>query len=174
MLDKARRKKGELNKITRDIKQGCIAGLARHGSNGRGEGGFEGFIFYLAKRHPKSVARIVEKLLPLNVNATGMSGAAITSINIVSVPENHFVTPERLAAMRAPGHELALIEHAPAPQLDVISAGAPDESQIAEAATEPEPASEPAQEPAQEPDSVLQRARALGYEPLPRRPRQVY
>jgi hypothetical protein len=168
----ARRKKGELNKITKDIREGAIAGFARHGSNGHGEGGFAGFCFYLAKKHPKAAARIVEKLLPLNVNATGIGGASIGTVNIVSVPEGRFLTPEAIAQMRDPGHGPTLIECDPSPQLE--AAGAPDESQIAEAAIAPEPALEPAQEPAEEPDSVLLRARALGYTPLPPRPRQVY
>src|SRR5512132_703741 len=71
-----RRKKGTLNKLTADIRAGAISGFARHGSNGRGEGGFAGFCFYLAKKHPKAAARIVEKLLPLTVNANGAGNLA--------------------------------------------------------------------------------------------------
>ena len=46
--ENARRAKGVANKITSDIRQGAISGFARHGSNGRGEGGFSGFCYYLA------------------------------------------------------------------------------------------------------------------------------
>jgi hypothetical protein len=110
----------------------------------------------------------------MTVNATGIGGASIKTVNVISVPENHFFTPEMLDRMRAPG----LIEHAPVPQLDVVPAGAPesapDEPQIADAAEEPEPAPEPPIEPEPAPDSVMQRARALGYIPLPRRPRSGY
>src|SRR6478736_2044194 len=73
----AHRKKGIANKITADIREGAIAGFARHGSNGRGEGGFAGFCFYLAKKHPKAAARIVEKILPMTVNGTGLTGPSI-------------------------------------------------------------------------------------------------
>ena len=88
-----------------------------------------------------------------------MGVPSIGAINIVSVPEGRFLTPEAIAQMRDPAHGPTLIEHDPLPQLEAVAAGAPDESQIAE-----EPAPEPAQEPVQEPDSVLLRARALGYE----------
>ena len=107
----ARRKKGVLNKITADIREGAIAGFARHGSNGRGEGGFAGFCYFLAKRHPKAAARIVEKLLPLNVNATGLGGPHIGSIQIVSVPSNTYLTSEDVA--RIQGGEMPTIEHLP-------------------------------------------------------------
>ena len=42
---RAHRQRGVSNKITRDIRDGAIAGFARHGSNGRGEGGFAGYCF---------------------------------------------------------------------------------------------------------------------------------
>ena len=88
----AHRQNGVRNKITRDIKEGCIAGFARHGSNGRGEGGFAGFCYYLAKRHPKAAAKIVEKLLPLQVNGAGLGGSMVSSVNIVSAGRH---LPER-------------------------------------------------------------------------------
>ena len=98
-----RRKAGSLNKITSDIKQGVIAGLARHGSNGRGEGGFAGFCFFLAKKHPKAAARIVEKLLPLQLNASGAGLVnSIGVVNIVSVPSDRYLGPEDLARARPP------------------------------------------------------------------------
>jgi len=52
-----------LNRITRDIRAGCIEGFARHGADGRGKDGFAGYIFFLAKRHPKAAAKIIERLL---------------------------------------------------------------------------------------------------------------
>jgi hypothetical protein len=105
----ARRKKGVLNKITADIKAGCISGFARHGSNGRGEGGFAGFCFYLAKKHPKAAARIVEKLLPLNVNGSGFPGAMINSVRILSVPSGTHLSKEELQRLQEPH----VIDHEP-------------------------------------------------------------
>ena len=96
------RKKGTLNKLTADIRAGAISGFARHGSNGRGEGGFAGFCFYLAKKHPKAAARIVEKLLPLNVNATGLSNPSISTVNVISVPAGRFLSKEDMDRLQQP------------------------------------------------------------------------
>ena len=126
--ENARRKKGTLNKITRDIRDGAIAGFARHGSNGRGEGGFAGYCFYLAKRHPKAAARLIEKLLPLtvNANATGFSGPTISTINVVSVPSGEYLSQEDIDRLNhqndphAIDHAPAQIEHhaTPAPEIE--------------------------------------------------------
>jgi hypothetical protein len=106
----AHRQRGVQNRITKDIKEGAIAGFARHGSNGRGEGGFSGFCYYLAKKHPKAAARIVEKLLPLQIAGNGLGRSAIGQINIVSVPVDHYLSPEDVRKL-AP--EPPLIEHDP-------------------------------------------------------------
>src|SRR5258708_30779444 len=102
----ARRKKGALNKITADIRAGCIEGFTRHGSNGRGEGGFAGYVFYLAKKHPKAAFRIIEKLLPLTVNGSGLGNRAIGQITIVSVPTGTYLNREDRAKQREPPHTI--------------------------------------------------------------------
>ena len=98
----ARRKKGTPNKLTADIRQGCIDGFARHGSDGRGSGGFSGYIFYLAKRHPKAAARLIEKLLPLQIKSDFGAGH-ISNVSIVSVPAGHYLTAEDIDRLAAPG-----------------------------------------------------------------------
>jgi hypothetical protein len=105
----ANRKKGVPNKITKDIREGAIEGFTRHGSNGRGEGGFAGFCFYLAKKHPKAAAKIVEKLLPLNIHGQGFGNRAIGQINIVSVPHGVQLTKADMDQLREPH----TIEHQP-------------------------------------------------------------
>jgi hypothetical protein len=105
----AHRQRGVTNKITTDIKAGAIAGFARHGSNGRGEGGFAGFCYFLAKKHPKAAVRIIEKLLPLQVNASGMGDNRITTVNVVSIPTDTFLSRDQIAQLQP---RLAL-DHAP-------------------------------------------------------------
>ncbi len=105
----AHRKNGVRNKITRDIRQGCIDGFARHGSNGRGEGGFAGYIFFLAKRHPKAACRVIEKLLPLQVNGSGLGNAVIGTINVQSIPSGSFLSSEDIRKIQQP----QLLEHEP-------------------------------------------------------------
>jgi hypothetical protein len=122
----ARRVRGTLNKITSDIKNGCIEGFTKHGFDGRGKDGFPGYIRFLAAKHPKAACRIIEKLLPLNVNATGMANQMIGSIRIVSVPSGHFLSA-------------AQIEHASNDPHDVIE-GVPYElpAQLEHASIAPE------------------------------------
>lgn len=131
----ARRKKGVQNKITRDIREGCIAGFARHGSNGRGEGGFAGYIYFLAKRHPKAACRVIEKLLPLTVNGTGLGNATIGTINVVAVPHDRYVSANDLAKLRP-----LELEHEPAIESEeAIEIESEDATGIeADDATEPE------------------------------------
>jgi len=48
----------------------------------------------LAKLHPKAAAKIVEKLLPLQVNGAGLGESLISSVNIVSVPVGTYLSAE--------------------------------------------------------------------------------
>jgi hypothetical protein len=48
----------------------------------------------LAKRHPKAAAKIVEKLLPLTVNGSGLGSSTIGTINVVSVPVGTYLSAE--------------------------------------------------------------------------------
>jgi hypothetical protein len=94
------RQKGQLNRIPQDIKRGCIEGLSAHGFDGKGLDGFPGFVRYLAAKHPKAAAKIVERLLPLNIHGSGLTASTIGSINIVSVPENRFLSPADIERYR--------------------------------------------------------------------------
>ena len=93
------RRKGTVNKIPADIKKGCIEGFTAHGFDGRGLDGFPGYIRFLAGKHPKAAAKIVEKLLPLNITGTGLAASTIGSINVVSIPSGNFLTPEAIAQL---------------------------------------------------------------------------
>jgi hypothetical protein len=79
-----------------------ISASRRHGSDGKGKDGFPGFIFYLATKHPKAAARIVEKILPLTIKGDGLAGPSISTINVVSVPSGSFLTKEELAKFAPP------------------------------------------------------------------------
>ena len=108
------RPKGSRNKIPNDIRRDCVEGLARHGLDGKGKDGFVGYIQYLASKHPKQAARIVEKILPLTIKGDGLTSSRIGTVNIVSVPEGKYLRPEEIARM-APRSNMWL-EHAPEPQ----------------------------------------------------------
>jgi hypothetical protein len=44
---------------------------------------------------------LLEKLLPLQVNGAGLAGSTIGTVNVVSVPENHFLSAADIERVRA-------------------------------------------------------------------------
>jgi hypothetical protein len=67
---RAGRKKGVSNRLTREIKEAIVAACEQHGSDGKGAGGLEGYLFLLAKAERKSMAMLLRAVLPLQVAAT--------------------------------------------------------------------------------------------------------
>ena len=153
------------NRIPLDVKAGVIEGLAAHGEDGEGKGGFPGFVLYLARKHPKSAARLAERLLPPSVVVANnsSSGGHIHTVNIVSIPSGVHLSQEELARLNQPQ---LTIDHAP--QLedsgDVEHEPLPESiAQLVEQIEQP---------PEPEPDPIMRRALAMGYVPLPPRPRK--
>jgi hypothetical protein len=106
------RVKGVQNKICRDLKVGLVDAAVAHGSDGEGKDGLTGFLFHLARNHPKAFAGLLGKLMPLQVSGNPAGSVAVSMINVASVPTNSFFTPEALAQMSPP----ALLEHDPIEQ----------------------------------------------------------
>jgi hypothetical protein len=107
----AHRKKGSVNKFPTDLRRDVVAGLAQHGSDGKGTGGFQGYVFWLASKYPKQAARIIERILPLTVNGSGLGASAVGTINVVSLPSNTYLSPDMIAKL-SPG-SVPLLEHEP-------------------------------------------------------------
>ena len=161
-----RRRKGVPNKITSDIRRETIAGFARHGSNGRGEGGLAGFAFYLAKKHPKAAARLLEKVLPLTVNGSGLNPPPVSTIRIIGIPSGEFLSREDIDRLQH--QETHTIDHMPADHVPAI-----------EHHNEPAPVEEPIEQEfvpqtererrllaeleALTPEELLERAKQAGY-----------
>ena len=161
------------DRIPHNVKADVVAGLAAHGEDGAGKGGFRGYITHLARKHPKQAARLVERLLPPSVVVANSSpGATIRTVNIVSVPSNHFSGPTEMRRLTGQDGLPMLLEHEPQPgQLEQLEQLA----EFCEASAAPAIVNEPALEPPARPsehDLILQRARTRGYTPLPLRPRQ--
>jgi hypothetical protein len=85
---------GALNhSITRDLKQGIVDAAAAFGADGLGAGGLTGYLYMLAGEHPKTFATLLVKLLPMQVNSNRTS-QSIGTVNVVSVPVDHYLTPD--------------------------------------------------------------------------------
>jgi hypothetical protein len=87
------------NKIARDLKKGIMDAAERHGEDGIGTNGLEGYCFYLASRHPKVFAGLLGKVLPLTLQTSG--GNFIGAVNIVSIPSESYLAPEDIARIKA-------------------------------------------------------------------------
>jgi hypothetical protein len=96
-----RRKRGSQNKIARDVKNGIIDGAVAHGEDGKGKGGLVGYMRFCARRYPKQYMQLLGRLLPYNISADVASGA-IATINIISVPEGHYVSVPQEVLERQP------------------------------------------------------------------------
>ena len=95
------RAKGATDKISRDLKEGIIEGAVLHGYDGEGEGGLISYCHHLAERHPKAYCGLLAKILPYNVHAN-VGGARIGSVNILSVPTDHYLSAEDAERLRVP------------------------------------------------------------------------
>lgn len=125
---------GVVNKITRDLKEGIISAAEIVGSDGNGEGGLTGFLVDLALHHKRAFASLLVKLLPMQVN--GHVGSHSTTVNIVGVEHDHYLSVQDIQRLTAP----ALIDQAPPPEPEAVEPSTPPRSW---SGLEPEPEPEP-------------------------------
>jgi hypothetical protein len=155
------------DKLPRNVKEDVIAGLAAVGEDGAGKGGFRGYVAFLGRKYPKQAARLVERLLPPSVViANNTPGQRIGTVNIVSIPSGTFLKPHELAQLQ----EEHTIDHEP--ELPEVPAPEPEPIEHYPARIEFE-APAVVEEIVPELSPTMQRALALGYTPLPRRPPRV-
>ena len=116
-----RKKKGAINKLTRDVKAGILDGAIAYGSDGEGTGGLTGYFEMCAARYPKQYMYLLGKLVPLNITGDGAAGHQTLSVNIISVPTDTYLSSEDMARLRGSTqtieHVPQAIAHEPAPEL---------------------------------------------------------
>ena len=85
-----RRAKGvPTNKLTTlDIQKGILEAANRVGADGRGSGGWVGYLESVARKHPKYFLPLFGRGVTLDINESDESEGPM-SINIVSVPSGH-------------------------------------------------------------------------------------
>lgn len=113
-----RRKKGQINKITRDIKNGVLTAAENLGRDGNGAGGFIGYLEFVGWRHPKAFCHLLGKCLPLQVNAGG-DGTVRPGItlNVVSVESGNYLSSEDIERLRGATNEpIGPLKLVPAPE----------------------------------------------------------
>jgi hypothetical protein len=78
---------------TEDVTMRVLKRLGLRGDEHRGRrferrgGGVREFVRYLAERYPRMAARLLERMLPLSLNATTAT-SAVSEVRIFSVPPN--------------------------------------------------------------------------------------
>ena len=66
---KSGRKKGSLSKIPRQIKDAVVEAMELYGADGNGKRGMVGYFWALCGSHPELIAKLAEKILPIQLNA---------------------------------------------------------------------------------------------------------
>lgn len=113
-----RRRAGTRNRITTDLKHGIIEGAAKHGEDGKGKGGVNGYLAWAARKYPRDYLKLIGRLLPLDLNATGLpKGSSIGSINIIAAPSNMILSDGKFVEM-VEADPPPLIEQQPQPEPD--------------------------------------------------------
>jgi hypothetical protein len=69
------RKKGEVNKTTKTLKEAILLAAEQVGNDGRGKDGLTGYLVYVASTDVKAFSALLGKVLPMQV--TGEGGGAL-------------------------------------------------------------------------------------------------
>jgi hypothetical protein len=64
------RKKGVRNVVTRDIREAIVNAAIRHGEDGEGKGGLEGYLFTLAREDKRAFGGLLRAVMPMQFNAS--------------------------------------------------------------------------------------------------------
>ena len=75
---------------TQDIHHGILEAANRVGSDGRGTGGWVGYLEGVARKHPKYFLPLIARMVPLDIHESDESEGPL-NINIVSVPTGHLI-----------------------------------------------------------------------------------
>lgn len=62
------RKKGSLNKTTKALKEAILSAAERHGFDGEGEDGLEGYLLRVAGAEPRAFVSLLGRVLPMTVD----------------------------------------------------------------------------------------------------------
>jgi hypothetical protein len=91
------KQKGMKNRIPADLKSSILAAAARFGENGQGKNGLNGYLFACARDHQVAYMNMLGRMIP--VEMAGSVKLGISTINIVSIPSDHFLTADQAEAL---------------------------------------------------------------------------
>ena len=76
------RKKGEVNKTTRALKEAILLAAEEHGEDDKGKNGLTGYLRKVAREDVKAFSGLLGRVLPLDVNASGSFNVIITGDDV--------------------------------------------------------------------------------------------
>lgn len=97
------RKKGQGNKIPVSLKRAIIDAAAAYGSDGKGSGALQGYLFFLAGKHPRAFSSLLGRLMPLQLD--GHLASSVAQVNVVAIPADHFSSADDLAKLLQPSSQ---------------------------------------------------------------------
>jgi hypothetical protein len=120
------RKKGVPTVHTATIKAGIIEGGAKHGSDGRGSGGWPGYCYYLAKNNPAVFAALVKACIPQkNVEPDNIVAPRTTVINVIGIERGTYIDDgdgdDNFPALELKADEAEVIVDAEAPAAELTA-----------------------------------------------------
>src|SRR3954451_16549757 len=87
------RKRRSVNKISKSLKEGILAGAASFGSDAEGRDGLAGYLAYCAANFPRQYMMLLGKLLPhvINADITANHGVAVQVVRVSGIPRGCFI-----------------------------------------------------------------------------------
>jgi hypothetical protein len=83
--------------FSKDLKACIIQAAARFGEDGQGKNGLNGYLFKCAAEHPVAYMNMLGRMIP--VEMSGSMKLGINTVNIVSIPSEHFLTADQAEAL---------------------------------------------------------------------------
>lgn len=96
-----RRKKGQPNKINRDIKEWLLAAAEAIGVDGKGKNGGQGFCEKVGREKAEALLAALVKLLPPTKDEAAVAAAPVT-VHVMAMPRGQYLTAEQAAQILKP------------------------------------------------------------------------
>jgi hypothetical protein len=108
----AGRKKGQRNRVTIELRHAILEAAALVGRDGRGADGLRGYLQNLAVREKKIFGRLLEKVLPMQLQVEDRTNPQYTAEEAVArLRERKLPVPSSLLALVGPQEGATAIAH---------------------------------------------------------------
>jgi len=117
------------------LKLSIIDAAVAYGSDGKGNAGLTGYLYFLAGSHPKAFAGLLGRTLPYQINTN--SASTVGTVNIVSIPVSADISKLTPALVVENAIENAIVEDEQRDDQDLDDPGAGQPAPIGSETSEP-------------------------------------